>query len=105
MLNETTSLTLTHNELPWPSVLVHLFELDSLKKFLDFSHLRCPMAFVKCKQALLTLEAGQRLQVQLEDSASIHDILSWCQSQELECQKLCLEYGVILEFSRSGASS
>lgn len=80
--------------------LTSLFELELAKKFLDFSHLRCPMAFVKSKQALLALEGDLVVQIKLADQASIEDILLWAQNQRLQCLQNQTDNGVVLEFSR-----
>ncbi|MBW8192198.1 sulfurtransferase TusA family protein [Neiella marina] len=56
------------------------------------------MAFVKCKQALLTLEPGQSLEVRMKDPDSVKDILGWCRSQSIEANVLHTSHWISMAF-------
>ncbi|WP_087506186.1 sulfurtransferase TusA family protein [Neiella marina] len=55
-----------------------------LTNTLDLTRERCPMAFVRCKHALLKLQPGESLQVHFKDPSSVADILDWCRVRSLQ---------------------
>ncbi|WP_432763226.1 sulfurtransferase TusA family protein [Echinimonas agarilytica] len=72
-----------------------------MEKFLDLSDFRCPLAFVRCKAALLKLPIGHSLHVVLADPSSIEDIIDWAVRHSLHYERVKTHNGVELRFSRS----
>ncbi len=83
-----------------PDSIYDNFEPWSLKKFLNLSGVRCPLAFVRCKQALLNLEPEQSLKVLLSDTASLTDIRHWAHEHHWDCHLHTEQGQMLLELNR-----
>ncbi|USD38755.1 MULTISPECIES: sulfurtransferase TusA family protein [Ferrimonas] len=51
---------------------------------LDLTMHRCPLAFVKAKQALMSLAPGQQLLMMLSDPGAVQDVPKYAQKQGFE---------------------